>query len=210
MECRVCREENPPGATECRACGAALEASARVCPSCGQENPPQARFCSRCGLDLAPEQGSGDAGQEWGVPGEPSLGEAGALAHVEYRGFQIRAVALGADTLVLFVAQLVLSFLGDPGVFGFVGGFAYYILFTGLKGQTPGKMMLGIKVVNQRGEVPGIWRAVLREGPGKFLSGIALGLGYAWAGWDERKQAWHDKIASTFVVRTERRLGRTL
>lgn len=28
-----------------------------------------------------------------------------------------------------------------------------------------------------------------------------MGLGYFWAGWDKRKQTWHDKLAGTVVVR---------
>ena len=34
-------------------------------------------------------------------------------------------------------------------------------------------------------------------------SGIVLGLGYVWIGFDSRKQGWHDQIARTFVLRKE-------
>lgn len=79
----------------------------------------------------------------------------------------------------------------------------YYIYFIGKKGQTLGKMALGIKVIKEStGAPPGYARAFLREFVGKFLSGIVFGLGYFWAIWDVKKQAWHDKIASTLVVKT--------
>ncbi|MBI4337857.1 MAG: RDD family protein [Chloroflexi bacterium] len=85
-----------------------------------------------------------------------------------------------------------------------VGGPVYYVLMTGLRGQTLGKMALGIKVVDERGQVPGVGRAALREVIGKFLSALALGLGFLWIAWDGKKQGWHDKIATTFVVRALR------
>jgi uncharacterized RDD family membrane protein YckC len=33
-------------------------------------------------------------------------------------------------------------------------------------------------------------------------SALPLGLGFAWAAWDPRGQAWHDRIAGTVVVAT--------
>jgi len=29
-------------------------------------------------------------------------------------------------------------------------------------------------------------------------------LGFFWAGWDQQKQAWHDKIAGTFMVKVSK------
>lgn len=50
-------------------------------------------------------------------------------------------------------------------------------------------------------------KAILRETVGKILSGMFFSLGYIWAAFDNRKQAWHDKIAGTCVIYTES-LGR--
>jgi uncharacterized RDD family membrane protein YckC len=36
---------------------------------------------------------------------------------------------------------------------------------------------------------------------GGFLSLIAAGLGFIWVAFDDEKQAWHDKIAGTTIVR---------
>ena len=77
----------------------------------------------------------------------------------------------------------------------------YYVLLTGLKGQTLGKMALGIVVVNGQGEVQGIGRAALREIVGKFVSAIVILLGFFWIGWDKEKRGWHDHISGTYVVR---------
>ena len=84
----------------------------------------------------------------------------------------------------------------------------YYVALTGLKGQTLGKMALGIMVVNAQGEPPGIRRAAFREIVGKFVSEIAIFLGYLWVGWDKKKRGWHDHIASTYVVRAPGRRER--
>ncbi len=68
------------------------------------------------------------------------------------------------------------------------------------QGQTVGKMALGIRVITVSG-VPITWKvALLRELFGKWISGFILGLGYLWVIWDPKKQAWHDKIANTYVV----------
>jgi uncharacterized RDD family membrane protein YckC len=37
-----------------------------------------------------------------------------------------------------------------------------------------------------------------------FLSLFAAGLGFLWIIWDPERQAWHDKIAGTVVVRVPR------
>lgn len=79
----------------------------------------------------------------------------------------------------------------------------YYVVLTGTRGQTLGKMALGIKVVNRNGDVPGLGYAALREVVGKFISFIALLLGFLSIAWDPKKQGWHDKIAGTWVIKVE-------
>ena len=78
---------------------------------------------------------------------------------------------------------------------------AYFILPTGLKGQTPGKWVAGIIVVDEDGRVPGVAMAIPREMIGRVVSIAALGLGLAWIIPDKKRQGWHDKIAGTYVVR---------
>ena len=120
-------------------------------------------------------------------------------------GFWIRLAAAIIDGVVISLASFAIfrftsSLLGSPGILII---WLYYCLFTGLKGQTLGKMALGIKVVDEQGNIPGLARAALREVPGKIVSFVAFCLGFLWIIWDERKQGWHDKIARTCVVRVE-------
>ena len=80
----------------------------------------------------------------------------------------------------------------------------YHVAFISAKGQTIGKMIFGIQVVNSQGNIPAIGSVLLREVVGKFLSAIALGLGYLWVAWDKNKRGWHDHIGGTYVVRKQR------
>lgn len=126
-----------------------------------------------------------------------------AGAEVEYMGFWIRLVAATIDFVFLSVAGAVLGLL-VPGYITFFLGWVYAVLFIGRMGQTPGKMALSVQVVDAEGNVPGIGRAILREIIGKFVSGVALGLGYLWVGWDPKKRGWHDHIAGTYAIRKKR------
>jgi len=125
---------------------------------------------------------------------------------VEYAGFGRRLAAVLVDGLIVGAAGGLLGLLAPDsgGVQALVvlGSVLYYVLFIGVRGQTPGKMALGIKVVGPDGGPPGAVRAFVREVVGKFLSSLILCLGYLWMLWDEKRQCWHDKLADTVVVRT--------
>jgi uncharacterized RDD family membrane protein YckC len=77
----------------------------------------------------------------------------------------------------------------------------YFTYFHGAGGQTPGKMIFGLRVVQSLGQDMTFGVAFLRW-VGYLFSGIFLYLGFLWAAFDGRKQGWHDKIAATVVVRT--------
>jgi uncharacterized RDD family membrane protein YckC len=182
------------------------------CGSCGHDNPPKVRFCANCGSKLATTVKKSALvvapGAESGVP----------EAEVEYMGFWIRFAAVIIDLLVLSaIASIVLITIAIlmPTIttlliiFIFIAlPLLYYWLLTGLKGQTVGKMAVGIKVVNATGSVPGLRRAALREIPGKIISTIPVFQGFFWrtsASADMYNQCWHDEIANTYVVSTRAR-----
>jgi uncharacterized RDD family membrane protein YckC len=131
----------------------------------------------------------------------------GPVSATEYMGFWIRLAATIIDYLIITVAIVILRFLVQA-VFSyllmlqFLLPWLYYWLFVGISGQTPGKMVVGIKVVNAQGNIPGLGCAALREILGKLLSTIALYLGFIWIALDSNKQSWHDKIADTYVVKS--------
>ena len=68
---------------------------------------------------------------------------------------------------------------------------------------TPGKLLVGLKVQNIDGTSITFFQALGRN-LGKFLSAATIGLGYVMAGFTERKQALHDLLASTYVVKDHR------
>lgn len=81
-----------------------------------------------------------------------------------------------------------------------VAGIAYYAYFHGTSGQTIGKRVCGIRVVDQRTGTPiGIGRAIGRWF-GSILSAIPCLLGFLWAAWDDKKQTWHDKMVGSVVI----------
>jgi uncharacterized RDD family membrane protein YckC len=77
----------------------------------------------------------------------------------------------------------------------------YFVGFWTWRGQTPGMILLGLRVARETdGASPGLARSILRY-VGYFVSQIPLFLGFIWVAFDSRKQGWHDKIAGTVVVR---------
>lgn len=78
----------------------------------------------------------------------------------------------------------------------------YWYFWTHRDGQTPGKFALGIRVIKvgggQMSDVDAVIRAI-----GYHVSAMVFGLGFIWAFFDKKNQTWHDKIARTYVVRTD-------
>jgi uncharacterized RDD family membrane protein YckC len=118
--------------------------------------------------------------------------------------FGRRLVALIVDAITLGVIQGILFSIFDTGAaYGLstlVGLVYYTVLEGGPRGQTIGKMALGIRVIDfNTGGPIGYARGFLRY-IGRIISTIPLLLGYFWMLWDREKQTWHDKIATTVVV----------
>ncbi|MDY6853759.1 MAG: RDD family protein [Thermodesulfobacteriota bacterium] len=76
----------------------------------------------------------------------------------------------------------------------------YFIYFHGATGQTIGKMVCKIKVVQKNGDPLNYSTSFLRW-VGYVLSSIALYIGFFWIAFDKNKQGWHDKIANTCVIK---------
>jgi uncharacterized RDD family membrane protein YckC len=125
------------------------------------------------------------------------------------------AAAAGTPTTSTQLPPEAYKWMIPAVLIGMAVSFAYKYLFLTKKGATPGKMALGIAV--RLRDVPGL-------PPGQAVAkrcGFELGLGllgaiplvgtlfafvslinYLWPLWDDKKQALHDKVAATNVVRT--------
>lgn len=138
----------------------------------------------------------------------------------EHAGFWIRTAATLFDTVVmlLILFPLLIAIYGmaylhpsrtDPAgladtLLSWGIPLVFTILFWLYKQATPGKMVVGIKVVDAKtGGALSLGQAVGRYAA-YFLSTIPLGLGFIWAAFDSRKQGWHDKLAGSVGVRIDR------
>lgn len=85
-------------------------------------------------------------------------------------------------------------------------GAAYFGILIGLRGQTVGKMVMHIRVCDLRdGSTIGLGRGLARwaiQLPLALPCGIGTLLDVLWPLWDERKQAIHDKVAGSVVIRS--------
>ena len=137
-------------------------------------------------------------------------------ADVSYAGFWLRAVASLLDSIWVVLMILTLgwmiygaSYLSSTALIqgwadfliSYVLPFILTLLFWAWKGATPGKMILGMKIVDaETHELVPKGRLTLRY-LGYYISMIPLFLGFFWVAWDKRKQGWHDKIARTVVIK---------
>ena len=77
---------------------------------------------------------------------------------------------------------------------------AYAVLSWAATGQTVGKMTLGIKIIRTDSSAVDLRIAFIRF-LGCLLSAATLGIGFIILAFDGHKQALHDRIAGTYVVK---------
>lgn len=121
-----------------------------------------------------------------------------------YANFWSRLLALIIDLVITGTIQRLIAFsfrqpLKDLFSTILYFGYAPFMLYR--YQATLGKMALGLKIVSEDGKKLEIFQILLREWIGKFLSSIVFFLGFIWVAFDPKKQAWHDKLARTLVVK---------
>ena len=81
---------------------------------------------------------------------------------------------------------------------------AVVLIFWFTRSATPGKMLLSLKIIDANTLAqPQPWQMVVRYF-GYIIAFLPLGMGFVWIQYDKKKQGWHDKIASTVVVRCQK------
>jgi uncharacterized RDD family membrane protein YckC len=98
-------------------------------------------------------------------------------------------------TVVMSSAWLWLLTVGG----GFLTFGVYSIAAWMLVGKTVGKALMGLRVLGQDGRRLTFSQALIRA-LSYYVSGLALFIGFLWVLVDDRRQAWHDKLARTIVV----------
>jgi uncharacterized RDD family membrane protein YckC len=132
-------------------------------------------------------------------------------------GFGVRLLAQVLDLFWLLplsiLLQAVASFVND-GPMSLGGeimanliGALIVLLFWAERQATPGKMLLGLRIVDADSGAPPTLRRLVWRYVGYLVSALPLCLGYLWVLWDPRRQGWHDKMARTLVVQDRRRGG---
>jgi uncharacterized RDD family membrane protein YckC len=100
----------------------------------------------------------------------------------------------------LNVPLLLLAILA--AIVAFVAFYWFLVTRLGRTGQTPGRKIAGVRVVDRvTGQPIGAGRAVGRYAFAMFISGQVCYLGYLWALWEPQKRTWHDMIVNSVVVR---------
>ena len=195
------------------------------CPKCGIQVHEASLFCASCGTrlsDLAVSIGSDTAR----TPESPEVPAATAALALDrdlaagetvnvYAGFWRRAAAAILDTIVVWVALMILVAMAlgfDSGegngvaaayLLAVLGTWLYCAVMESSSRQaTLGKMALGIKVAGLSGQRIGFWRATGRYF-GKIVSNILLCVGYVMAAFTRRRQCLHDMMAGAVVIKKE-------
>jgi eukaryotic-like serine/threonine-protein kinase len=131
----------------------------------------------------------------------------------KYAGFSIRLVADLIDKTILIISSFFWDFITqdntnstDETFFRFlityvILGFLYCPVMESSNIQgTLGKKLLGIIVTDINGHKLSFEKATKRHSM-KFFSYITIWMGFFMAGWTNKKQALHDKICKTLVLR---------
>jgi uncharacterized RDD family membrane protein YckC len=154
---------------------------------------------------------------EWAAP-PPT--QAGPAAGLRYGGFWVRFLAIILDAIVIGVITSALAVFALGGnmfvttteagavavnyttnAFGALIGLVYFVGFWGWRGQTPGMIPFDMRIVMADDGSKPDWVRMLLRYVGLLIGIVIFFLGVIWAGFDRRKQGWHDKMAGTVVVR---------
>jgi uncharacterized RDD family membrane protein YckC len=134
----------------------------------------------------------------------------------DYAGFWARAAAFVIDAVLVTVVTVPVMVLLfgvrrvslDPAEHSWdlllpLAIAVAIIAFWRYCGATPGKIALGLRIVDAAtGQPPTLLRLVVRYA-GYVVSAFPFYLGFLWIAVDRRKQGWHDKIARTIVINSE-------
>lgn len=126
-----------------------------------------------------------------------------------YANFFRRLAAIIIDSVILYVVLYIIGYLiRDKDyqtrglfLFGYIAiNWLYFAIQESSEAQaTIGKRILSIKVTDLDGNRISFWGGTKRY-LAKIVSALIYGIGFLMAAFTQKKQALHDKIASTLVV----------
>lgn len=118
--------------------------------------------------------------------------------------FSIRSVESFINWLNSVLPGIIGVFVGltSPAfavIFFLLLQWLYFVFFFSTTGQTIGKAIMGLRVVTTDGRRMGVKRSFIRT-LCYTVSLAPLGLGFLWVLGEDRRRAWQDKIAHTYVL----------
>lgn len=205
MFCRQCGNPIGTEADFCIQCGFRPMKSSNFCQSCGEVTLDKQEMCMHCGNMLI------------------------TITAQTYAGFWHRFSAFIIDSVIITIPIFIVGFsIGFLAEMSFITGaydyndrialfvdIAYvlnlfiailiYLLYFAISHSSSwqasiGKKLVGLKVIDYNGQRISFWRSLGRT-VATYLSGI-LYIGYIIAGLTKKKQALHDFIAKTYVIKT--------
>lgn len=123
------------------------------------------------------------------------------LESMQRGDFWVRLVAWIIDAVILSVVNTPIQLLFPPALVFVVGlgiGIGYTVYFLSQKGATPGKMVMGLRVVDGDGRFLSPMHAIGRYFS-HFVSVITLGIGYLMI-FGEQRLGLHDRVSGSQVV----------
>jgi uncharacterized RDD family membrane protein YckC len=211
----------------CSKCGARLESGAGFCTACGTPVTGPLPPAALATANLSPAVAAGAPPVYAGYPAAIALPSPYAGFWLRFVAHLIDSIVLSVVYGVLFligIAMIGVESLqtmahgmenGDATpsaafilmicfvlLLGTIASWLYYAYLESSTNQgTLGKMALGLIVTDLQGRRIGFGRATGRFFA-KIITGlIPLGIGYIMAGFTEKKQALHDMIVGTLVLR---------
>jgi uncharacterized RDD family membrane protein YckC len=127
--------------------------------------------------------------------------------------FNRRWVGYVIDRVIIIAMVFIVTVIVGPPENADAGGTAQELMILSLvefgfglifnpRGWSPGKQVVGLRIVNYDGEPPGLRWGIMRTA-GAVLSGAVFNIGYFWAFFDKKNQTLHDKLAKTYVVHVD-------
>jgi uncharacterized RDD family membrane protein YckC len=174
-------------------------AAAATNPSTTPSAPPAPAAAARAAAEAPAEPPASEHGPE------PSPGQAAAplpLSTLPRATFWVRMGALLIDVVIIWVVVRLLlgwSLDGSDRIW-LLALAAYGAVMWKVKGTTVGGIACDLRIVRLDSR-PLDWPTVWIRALGCILSLCAVGVGFFWIAIDPGRQAWHDKLAGTIVVR---------
>ena len=206
MICRNCCKEVSEDAPICTNCSFEPLAESNYCQECGASSKPNQKICIECGFELLNFN----------------------INATEYAGFFRRLGAFLIDSVVLVIiifpivfiisvigAEMMLIGFYEDEIYDFIDMLVYIIsapifwlyyawMESSSKQGTLGKMALGIIVIDFDGKPISFARASGKHF-GRYISASIFLLGYIIAAFTKRKQALHDIMAETYVIKKRKK-----